>query len=143
MATIPITEQLAIPEQELTFTASRSSGPGGQHVNKAATRVMLRFNVVASPSLSAEQKQRILARLATRVSKDGILRVVAQQYRSQEANRRAATARFAALLRQALAPETPRKPTTVPLAAKHRRLEAKKRRSRVKQQRAYRPVWDE
>src|SRR5262245_37131442 len=80
---IDITDYLAIPESELTFTTSRSSGPGGQHVNKTSSRVILRFNVAASPSLSETQKHRLLTRLATRVSKDGVLRVVSQKYRSQ------------------------------------------------------------
>jgi ribosome-associated protein len=139
---IEVTEHLAIPEQELTFTASRSSGPGGQHVNKVSSRVTLYFNVVTSPSLSDEQKRCLLTRLATRIGKDGILRVVAQKYRSQTANRDAALARFVTLLQEALTPVPVRKKTTVSATAKQQRLEEKKRRSQLKQQRARREVWD-
>jgi ribosome-associated protein len=142
MRMIDITEHLAIPESELTFTAVRSSGPGGQHINKVSSRVMLRFNVAASPSLSDEQKRRILTHLATRISKDGVLRVVAQQSRSQMANRDAALARFVALLQEALTPVPVRKKTRVTAAAKQQRLEEKKRRSHLKQQRLQRDSWD-
>jgi ribosome-associated protein len=140
---IEVTGQLAIPEHELTFTASRSSGPGGQHVNKVSSRVTLLFDVAASPSLSEQQKHRILARLATRITKDGVLRVVSQKYRSQAANRNAAVERLVILLREALAPVPSRRKTTVSPATKQRRLEEKKRRARLKQQRAQRVVWDE
>ncbi len=135
---IEVMAHLAIPESELTFTASRSSGPGGQHVNKVSSRVTLLFNVAASPSLSDEQKHRILTRLATRISKDGVLRVISQRHRSQMANRQAAVERFVALLREAHTPVPRRKKTTVSAAAKQRRLEEKKRRSRLKRQRAER-----
>jgi ribosome-associated protein len=107
-STIDITDCLAIPESELTFTAARSSGPGGQHVNKISSRVILRFNVAASPSLSEAQKHRLLTRLATRVSKDGVLRVMSQKYRSQSANRRAALERFVTLHPAELPPGPPR-----------------------------------
>jgi ribosome-associated protein len=140
---IDITDRLAIPESELTFTAARSSGPGGQHVNKISSRVILRFNVAASPSLSEAQKHRLLTRLATRVSKDGVLRVMSQKYRSQSANRRAALERFVTLLHAALTPVPPRQQTVIPPAAKQHRLEEKKRRGQLKQRRATRVVWDE
>ncbi|MCU0918492.1 MAG: hypothetical protein MUC88_28625, partial [Planctomycetes bacterium] len=77
-----------IPENELVITASRSSGPGGQNVNKLNTRVIVLFDVTGSPSLSNEQKQEVLSRLATRIDKRGVLHVASQAYRSQEANRR-------------------------------------------------------
>jgi ribosome-associated protein len=140
---IDITDHLAIPESELTFTASRSSGPGGQHVNKSSSRVILRFNVTASPSLSETQKHRLLTRLATRVSKDGVLRVVSQKYRSQSANRRAALERFVTLIQAALTPVSSREQTAIPPAARQHRLAEKKRRSQLKQQRATKVVWDE
>ncbi|MGQ4809472.1 Peptidyl-tRNA hydrolase ArfB [Candidatus Entotheonellaceae bacterium PAL068K] len=139
---IDITCRLAIPEDELTFTASRSSGPGGQHVNKVSSRVTLRFNIVASPSLSEAQKRRLLTRLATRISKDGVLRVISQQYRSQPANHRAAIERFVTLLQEALASTPPRRQTAVPSAVKQRRLEAKKHRSRLKQRRTHKVPWE-
>ena len=140
---IQITERLSIPEREITFTASPSGGPGGQHVNKVSSRVILYFDVAASPGLSGEQKQRILARLGTRISKNGVLRVVTQKHRSQAANRKLASERFAALLRDAIVPVTVRRQTTLPKAVKQQRLEGKKRRSRLKQQRAQKAEWQD
>lgn len=139
---IKVTERLAIPEYELTFTASRSSGPGGQHVNKVSSRVTLLFNVSASPSLSDHQKRRLLTRLTTRISKDGVLRVMAQKHRSQKANRDVAIERFVALLRDALAPVPVRRKTAISPAAKQRRLEEKKHRSRLKHQRTQGVRWE-
>ena len=136
---IDVTAYLSIPEPEVTFTASRSGGPGGQHVNKVSSRMTLYFDVAASPSLSEAQKQRYLA---TRISKDGVLRVVSQKYRSQAANRTAATERFVTLLREALTPVSVRRKTAVSSAAKRRRLEEKKYRSRLKQQRTQKTAWD-
>jgi len=129
---ISITDRLAIPVEELTFTASRSSGPGGQNVNKLSTRVTLLFHVLRSPSLTEDQKQRILTKLKGRVSKDGVLRVSCQKGRSQAANRDGAVERFVELLRQALTRRPPRKRTAIPASARERRLEGKKRRGRVK-----------
>ena len=122
---IRITDKLSIPEDELKFTASRSSGPGGQHVNKTSTRVMLRFDVVNSPSLTEEQKAQVLDRLATRISNEGILRVVSQQTRSQSSNRELAVERFIDLLQQALKIELPRKRTSLSAAARQKRLDKK------------------
>lgn len=133
---IEVTKGVSIPEAEVRFTASRSSGPGGQHVNKADTRVTLRFDVVNSESLSAEQKRRILSRLATRVNKEGVLRVVSQKTRSQAANRDAAVERFVNLLRQTLRRVPPRKRTQVPRAVKEHRLAEKKYRGRLKRERS-------
>ncbi len=132
---IEIAENTFIPEDELTFRTSRSGGPGGQNVNKLNTRVTLRFDVVGSPSLSDEQKQRIRRGLATRIDKNGTLHVVAQKHRSQEANRRAAVERFQELLHGVLKPRPVRRKTKVPAAARERRLKEKKHRSVLKQQR--------
>jgi ribosome-associated protein len=129
---ILVIDRLAIPSEELSFTASRSSGPGGQNVNKLSTRVTLQFNVLRSPSLTADQRQRIFAKLKSRISKDGVLRVSCQQSRSQAANRDRAVERFVELLRQALMRRRPRKRTTVPASARERRLEEKKSHGRVK-----------
>ena len=126
-------ERVEIGENELSFTYARSSGPGGQHVNRVETRVTLRFDVMASPSLTEDQKQRILRRLATRINKEGVLRVVSQRHRSREANRRAAIERFHELLATALRPRRKRRRTHVPKAARRRRLESKRRRGEVKQ----------
>lgn len=125
----------SIPDEELTFVATRGGGPGGQHVNKVATRIELRFDVAASPSLTFEQKERILGRLRTRISAAGVLRIVAQASRSQAANRDAAVARFVELLAGALRRAAPRVPTRVSKAAKGRRVDEKKARSRLKSRR--------
>jgi ribosome-associated protein len=133
---IRINQALEIPENELTFSASRSGGPGGQNVNKVNTRVALRFDVLGSPSLPADQKQTLLTRLASRITCEGVLQVVSQQHRTQAANRQAAVERFVAMLRGALARPKPRRKTRATLASKQRRLETKRRRSETKRQRS-------
>ncbi|MFO7897487.1 MAG: alternative ribosome rescue aminoacyl-tRNA hydrolase ArfB [Planctomycetota bacterium] len=133
---IKIHRRLSIPEGELDFQASRSSGPGGQHVNTADTRVTLRFDVPNSPSLSDRQKKRIRSRLRTRINKQGVLRVTSQKHRSQSANREAATEKFADLLRGALRRRKKRKKTKPTKASEKRRLKSKKRRGRRKKQRS-------
>jgi ribosome-associated protein len=140
---INITDQITIPDNEVTFTTARSSGPGGQHVNKVSSRVTLHFNVLQSQSFSVDQKQRLLARLQTRISKEGVLRVVAQKYRSQAANRQAAVTRFITLVQDALTPRPPRVQTHPPTVTKERRLQEKRQRSQLKQQRTTRIVLDE
>ena len=122
----------SIAEYELRFTYSRSSGPGGQNVNRVETRVTLLFDVLGSPSLTEGQKRRIESRLATRINKEGILRVVSQRHRTREANRRAAAERFEELLAGALRRERPRRKTRVPREARRRRLEGKRRRGQLK-----------
>jgi ribosome-associated protein len=133
---IEISPEVKIPEGELEFTASRSGGPGGQHVNKVSSRVELRFDVGASKSLTPEQKHRIVTRLSNRITKDGFLRVVASTSRSQHANREEAVTRFARLIANALERRRRRVKTAVPGAAKKRRLEAKKARGGLKQTRS-------
>ena len=120
---------------ELRFVYSRSSGPGGQNVNKVASRVVLLFDFARSTSLSAFEKQRIAAAYPGRVSQDGILRVVASRFRTQAANRNAALDRFTALLTEALTPRTPRRQTRVPTRSKARRAADKAHRSDRKRQR--------
>ena len=137
---ITVTADLAIPADELRFVASRSSGPGGQNVNKVSTRVTVLLDVAGSPSLNPEQKARVRERLATRVGRDGVLRVSAQRERSQAANREAATARLVELLRAALAKLPPRRPTRVPRAARERRVAEKKLHGLRKRDRAARAV---
>ena len=133
---IRIKDGIVICEDELIFKFSRSGGPGGQNVNKVNTRVTLLFDVANCGSFSNHQKKRILRRLATRANKDGVIRVVSQRYRTQKANREVARERLQDLLRGALKTRPVRKKTKVPYAAKQRRLEEKKRRSTLKQQRA-------
>ena len=133
---IRITDSLSIPETEITFTASRSGGPGGQNVNKVSSRVTLLFDVAASRSLSEEQRRRILTKLATRINQDGVLRIVSQRTRSQDLNRADALERFSDLLRRALTMARRRVKTAVPAAVRERRLEEKKKRTRIKQSRS-------
>jgi ribosome-associated protein len=138
-----ITSEVAIPLAELEFRASRASGPGGQGVNTTDSRVELRFDLAGSPSLPPDAKARALRRLGPRVDAGGTLRVVAQAQRSQLANRRAATERFAELLAAALATPKTRRPTRRTRAAELRRLEAKHRRTATKSLRRRPPTGDE
>ncbi|MHB9024863.1 MAG: alternative ribosome rescue aminoacyl-tRNA hydrolase ArfB [Armatimonadota bacterium] len=135
---IRITPDLAIPRAEVEFRTSRSGGPGGQHVNKVETRVELFFDVAGSPSLSDEQRERLLAALGSRLDSDGTLRIVAASSRSQLRNREEAVARFVLLLQHALRPQRPRKPTRVPRRVHEKRLETKRQRGEIKRRRGQR-----
>ena len=130
-----ITPSVCIPLSELSFTFSRSSGSGGQHVNKVNSRVTLWFDVAASGSLTSDQKQLIRQRLAGRINNRGVLRLDADRRRSQGANREDVLNRFASLLRDALHVDKARRKTKPSQGAKKRRLQAKKHRSRLKKQR--------
>ncbi len=131
---------VVVPERELAERFSRSSGPGGQGVNTADTRVELSYDVAHSPSLPETVRARMLARLEGRLV-DGVVTVAASEHRTQLANRRAARDRMAALLTEAAAPPPrARRPTKPSRRAKQRRLDDKKRRSQTKQGRAGR--WD-
>ena len=135
-AVIAITDEIYINENEIVVKVSRSSGPGGQNVNKVNTRVTLFFDVADCETLSDAQKQRILARLATRTDKNGVLRVASQKFRTQSANRTAAMERLCRLLGEALAPPPIRKRTRAPARAHEKRLDEKKRRSALKRLRS-------
>ena len=132
---IPITPRLAIPREEVTLRATRSSGPGGQHVNTSSTRVELTWNVAESPSLSPEQRERLLAKLSTRLDGTGTLRVVAQSERSQLRNREEDVTRFAAIVAQGLVVPKTRRPTRPTKAAKRERLDDKRKRGALKKER--------
>ncbi|MFQ5342290.1 MAG: alternative ribosome rescue aminoacyl-tRNA hydrolase ArfB [Anaerolineae bacterium] len=132
---IQITNTLSIPLSELSFRFSRSSGPGGQHVNKSETRVELLFDVANSPSLTDVQRERVMRRLTSRIDGAGVLHVTSQATRSQKQNRDLAIARFTRLMRKALERPKKRRPTKPSRQAKERRLRAKKRRSEIKRYR--------
>jgi len=138
---IHVMDGVLIPENEIRITASRSGGPGGQNVNKVSSKVTLSFDVRSSAVLSEEQKRKIIGRLATRISKEGILQVVSQRTRSQELNRLDALARFSELLRRVLTPQLPRIKTRVSEAAKQRRVDEKRKHSLTKQKRS-KQGWD-
>jgi ribosome-associated protein len=124
---------VSVPEAELVWRFSRSSGPGGQHVNTSDSRVELRFDLAGTESLPPVWKQRALERLAGRLTADGILTVTASEHRSQWRNREAAATRLAALLTQATAPPPrARRPTKIPRGINERRLRVKKQRSQTK-----------
>ena len=132
---LTINSKLSIPEKELTFISSRSSGPGGQHVNKVSTRITLQFNVALSPSLSEVQRQQISQKLKTRINRNGLLQISSQASRSQFANKEAVTLRFIDLLKHALEKKPIRKKTKIPKAVKLRRLDQKKHQSNKKKMR--------
>lgn len=129
---LQVRSDLSIDEQELEFRTGTSTGPGGQHVNRTETRVTLLFDVGASPSLTEEQREKIFARLATRINREGVLRVSSQKHRSQSANRELVIERFQQLLADALHEAAPRRPTRPSRAAKRRRVDDKKKRGRTK-----------
>jgi ribosome-associated protein len=127
---------VSVPESELHWRFSRSSGPGGQHVNTSATAAELSFDVAGSPSLPEPYKQRALERLAGRLS-GGVLLIRAEEYRSQARNRDAARERLASILSEAIAPPPKKRvPKKVPRGVKERRLENKRRRSDIKRLRS-------
>lgn len=131
-----ITSRLGVRRNELSFRFSRSSGPGGQNLNKVNTRVTLRFDVDGSPSLSEGQKRLVLRRLCTRITREGVLQVVSSRHRTQAANRRAVTERFVELLADAVKPPRQRKATAVPQRSRAQRLEDKARRGQTKRLRS-------
>jgi len=138
---IPINENLALPAAELQLRFTTGGGPGGQHVNKTATRVTLLFDVAASPSLDEETRARLLDRLAGRLDRRGVLHISAQESRSQWQNREAAVARLQALLAEALVEQPERRPTRPSRRARQERLDDKRRRGTLKQERQRR--WDD
>lgn len=132
---LEITPALLLPLAELDYRATRSGGPGGQHVNTSSTRIEVWWDVRSSPALTEEQRARLMERLANRLDGEGRLRVVASESRSQLRNREAATERLRELVASALAVRKPRKRTRPGRAAKAARLEAKRRRSALKRDR--------
>ncbi|MDM8516581.1 alternative ribosome rescue aminoacyl-tRNA hydrolase ArfB [Desulfobacterales bacterium HSG16] len=129
---IKINESLWIPATEIRFSASGSSGPGGQHVNRVNTRISLRFDIVNSKCLTEEQKVLLKTRLASRINREGILQVVSQGSRSQATNRADAVERFAGLVKDALIIPRKRKKVAVPESLRQHRIDEKKHRARKK-----------
>lgn len=129
---LQVTSRLSLPEAELSWRFSRSSGPGGQSVNTSDSRAELSFDVARSLSLPEHLRTRALARLAGRLV-DGVVTVAASEHRSQLQNREAAEQRLAQLLREAVAPPPPQRRATRPTkGSKERRLERKRQRSQLK-----------
>jgi len=130
-----ITSRIAIPWREIQLSYARSGGPGGQNVNKVASKAVLRFDLRGSPSLPAPARERALARLASRLSRDGVIVLSSDAYRDQPRNREAVVERLRELLGAALVVPKRRRPTKPSAAARERRLVAKRVRGRRKRER--------
>ena len=137
-----ITDTISIDESELSETFVRASGPGGQNVNKVSSAVQLRFDVRHSPSLPNDVALRMMRLAGKRLTKDGVLVIIAQRHRTQERNRADARERLVDLIRQAAVKPVPRRPTKPTKAARRRRLEAKKHRAGIKSLRGGKPGLD-
>ena len=138
---IQITDTISIDESELSESFVRASGPGGQNVNKVSSAVQLRFDARQSPSLPNDVALRLMRLAGKRLTKEGVIVIIAQQYRTQERNRDDARDRLIRLIRQAAVKPTPRRPTKVPKAQRRERLEGKKHRSSIKRLRSGK-TWD-
>ena len=137
---ICITDAIAIDEGELQERFIRASGPGGQNVNKLSSAVQLRFDVRRSPSLPNDVRERLERLAGNRLTRAGVLVITAQRHRTQERNRADALERLRELIRRAAIAPTPRRPTRPTAGSRERRLESKKRRSRIKGLRQNKPA---
>ena len=139
---IRVTDSISIDESEIKESFMRSSGPGGQNVNKLSTAVQLRFDVRHSPSLPNDVAVRLVRIAGRRLTKDGVLVIVAQNHRTQERNRADALERLVAMIQDAAVPPVPRRQTKVPRASRRERLDSKKHRATIKHMRRSRPGMD-
>lgn len=139
---IPVTDTISIDESELSESFVRASGPGGQNVNKVSSAVQLRFDARRSRSLPNDVAIRLMKLAGSRLTKDGVIVIVAQAHRDQSRNRAEARERLFDLIRQAAVKPTVRRATKVPKSAKRERLEGKKHRSSIKSLRQRKPGFD-
>jgi ribosome-associated protein len=139
---IRVTPHIALDEREIAEFFIRSSGPGGQNVNKLSTAVQLRFDVRHSPSLPPDVRARLERVAGSRLTRDGVLVITAQRHRTQPRNRDDALQRLIEMIRQAAVAPAKRRPTRPTKASRERRIEGKKRRAGVKRLRTSRPVFD-
>ena len=139
---IRVTDRISIGEDEIEESFVRASGPGGQNVNKLSTAVRLRFNVEGSPSLPFDVRARLKGLAGRRLTKEGVLVIVAEQHRTQERNRADARERLLELIRRAAERPVPRRKTRPPKSSKRKRLEGKKHRGTIKNLRRVRPGTD-
>ncbi len=137
---IQITKDIALDEDELQFDFVRAAGPGGQNLNRVATAVQLRFDVRRSPSLTETVRARLMRLAGSRINKEGVLIINARRFRTQTRNRKDAIDRLIDLIRRAAQREKPRKKTRPSNAARDRRLQEKRRRSRIKNLRRVKPA---
>ena len=139
---IPVTPKIALDEREIEEQFVRASGPGGQNVNKLSTAVQLRFDVRHSPSLPPDVRSRLERLAGARLTRDGVLVIIAQRHRTQARNREDALERLVDLIRQAAVAPAKRRPTKPTKASRERRIEGKKRQSNIKRLRRARPSYD-
>ena len=137
-----VTDAISIDDSELEESFVRSSGPGGPNVNKVSSAVQLRFDVRRSPSLPNDVAVRLMKLAGSRLTKDGVIVIVAQSHRDQTRNRADARERLFDLIRKAAVRPVPRRATKVPKAQKRKRIEGKKHRSAIKNLRGGRPNFD-